>query len=142
MIDKTVTRFGSYVWMIVVSIVLLLALAGCGGDNTGTGTATTTGGDLQMSLSTNPDPPTAGPVTFTVQVKDANGQPVDGAKVTLSAKHPNMSHAGIDGELVSQGSGRYQASGSLSMGGTWSVTMSVTKDGLPTKTQTVDLPVR
>ncbi len=123
-----------------MSIVLLLGLAGCGGSDAGTGAAPS--GDLQLALSTDPNPPSAGPVTFTVEVKDAKGQPVDGAKVTLSAKHPNMSHAGIDGELAPQGSGRYQAGGALSMGGTWSVTVNVSKEGLPSKTQAFDLPVR
>ncbi len=140
MIGKTVVKFSSYTWLLIVSTVLLLGLAGCGGSDAGTGAAP--GGDLQLSLSTDPNPPAAGPVTLTVEVKDAKGQPVDGATVSVSAKHTGMSHGGIDGQLASRGSGRYQASGSFSMAGTWRATVTVSKEGLSSKTQAFDLPVR
>lgn len=134
----------------VLSLVLALGLAACEGSESGSpgspdGLSSPTGGSasaLQVSFTTDPDPAKPGPVTVIVEVKDSRGQPVTGAQVTVSIRMTNMSHSGIDGQLLEQGSGKYQASGSFMMAGTWRAKVAVSGQGLPATTSTFDIEVR
>jgi hypothetical protein len=134
----------AYVGAAAVMALVIFGLAACGGQETtgGTGVATAPpAGDLRISLTTDPNPPKAGPVTVVVEVKDAQGKPVDGAQVSVSINHTGMSHGGIKGDLTSQGSGRYQADGSFSMSGTWHADVEVTSQGGSATTQSFELQV-
>lgn len=144
---------GKLLLPLLLGVLLLLGLAGCGtsdagGSTGGTGsTATTpqsnaTSGELQVSLSVDPDPPQAGPATFTVEVKDSEGKPVEGAQVSMSGRHVGMAHGGIEGQLEEQGGGRYQAEGSFSMSGTWRFDVEAVSGSLAPKTQTFEIAVR
>ncbi len=132
-----------YLSTLLLSLTLVVGLSACGsntpGDAVGAGAAT---GEMQMSLTTDPNPAQAGPIKFIVELKDAQGQAVEGAQVSLSARHTGMSHGGIDGQLVEQGAGKYQATGSFSMAGAWHVDVEASKSGLPTKKQSFDVVVR
>ncbi len=86
-------------------------------------------GDLQLSVSLNPDPPQPGPTTFTLQVTDPAGQPVAGAQVRWSMDMTNMNMGPQNGQMTDLGSGRYQARGAFSMGGPWRISVEVSKDG-------------
>jgi hypothetical protein len=123
-VGRLLLRYGLFA---VVSMVCLAAMSGCGDppviDNTPPGVT----GDLKVALSTVPDPPTREQsTTFVVDVRDAAGNPVEGATVTLSTKMVLMSHGGIKGELVEKGGGKYEATGAFNMGGTWRVEVTVT----------------
>ena len=139
------TKYVQSAWkqllVVMLGSLILLSAAGCG---SGSGDAGQQGQprELQLSLLTEPAPPEAGPVTLIVEVKDNQGKSVDGAKVSLLARHVNMTHGGIEGDLVEQGSGRYQAAGSFSMSGTWRAEVQVEKADFPAKKQTFELAVR
>ena len=126
--------------ILILGALLLVSLAGCGSDNASKDTPVPQ--ELQIALSTDPTPAQAGPVSLIVEIKDAQGKPVEGAKVSLTARHTGMTHGGIAGDMVDQGGGRYQASGSFSMSGTWRAEVKASKEGANPKTQSFDLPVR
>ena len=135
------------VLLIILSVALSPGLVACGGsENSNSGSsgssASATAGSLQVSLTTDPSPAKPGPVSITVEVKDGQGQPVTGAQVTVSIRHVSMTHGGIDGQLLDQGSGKYQANGSFSMAGTWRAKVDVSKQGLAATTATFDIAVR
>lgn len=81
--------------------------------------------------------PTMGPSTVDVSVRNRDGRPVTDADVTAEFVMPVMPTMGKSTTtLVSEGNGRYQGSGTLSMAGSWQVTV-VAKRGnaiLATKT--------
>lgn len=121
-----------------VALLLSVTVAGLAGCGTAapspapiTGSAPTAGDSaaLQVSLSIFPDPPAAGPATFTVDVHDALGNPVDGAEVSMAAKHATMMHGGPGGTLSNQGGGKYSGEGNFSMTGQWEVTITAAKAG-------------
>jgi hypothetical protein len=122
--------------VLTLALALALALAGCGESG---GPAA---GEIQVSVSTEPDPPRSGPVDLTVEVKDSQGKAVDGARVIVNADMVGMNHAGLEGEMAPHGAGKYKASGEFIMSGTWRIKVDVTKDGLPAKSQTFHLDVR
>ncbi len=96
----------------LLGLLLLLILAGCG--RGGQDLA-----DVAMDLVVSPQPPQLGPATITVTMRDANGQPISGAKVELEG---NMSHAGMVPVFVQAAEvapGRYQADLEFTMGGDW-----------------------
>jgi hypothetical protein len=87
---------------------------------------------VEIQFRSRPDPPASGENTFEVTVRAADGSPVDGASVTAVFFMPampsmNMPAMKTSVTLVPQGSGRYEGTGQLSMGGTWQVTVTVTR---------------
>lgn len=100
-------------------------------------------GQPQISLSTNPSPPTSnGQTEVIIDVRDAAGQPLTGATVTILADMTGHSMGVMQGEAVEQGEGRYATFAPFSMGGEWKVTVEVrNEDGLLLR-QDVILPVQ
>jgi hypothetical protein len=99
-------------WARCFLAILILFLAGCG-----------RGGndlpDVGVDLTIDPHPPQLGPARITVELTDAGGQPIAGAKVELEG---NMNHAGMVPVLAraTEGPpGRYEADLEFSMGGDW-----------------------
>lgn len=82
--------------------------------------------DGPISLSTSPNPLQPGPATFFIDVKDKNGKPVDTAKVFFDLNMTTMNMGTQQGNAVSQGNGRYSATGTMSMRGPWRVSTTVT----------------
>lgn len=95
-----------------------------------------------ISLSTNPDPLQPGPATFMIEVKDKRGKPVDNAKVSFDINMTTMNMGTQQGDAISQGNGRYSATGRMTMRGPWRVSTKVTMpDGsVENKDFTVDVP--
>jgi len=119
---------------ILTTFMLILAgalvLTACGG-SAGSASPTTGAASAQITLSTNPNPPAMGPVELIVDVKDARGQPLDGADVLLLASHTSMSGMDQQGSASAQGNGRYAITADLSrMDGEWLITVQVRKDDL------------
>jgi len=91
-------------------------------------------GGATVALTTTPSPLGLGQNRFDVTVKDAGGQPIANADVTLSlvmpadpkTKHPEMR---TEGKLNNSGGGRYSGIAMVSMAGTWNVTVTATQQG-------------
>ncbi len=98
--------------------------------------AATTAGRLSIELETSPNPPKSGPVALTATVKDADGQPVADAAVTVvfaMAAMPSMNMPAMRSEaaLSPAGRGLYRGSIDVLMTGHWDVTVSATRGGQP-----------
>lgn len=82
--------------------------------------------DIQMDLSVEPANPTVGQAKLLLTIRDAAGQPIDGATVSIRG---DMAHAGMVPVLASAtgaGDGRYEAILEWTMAGDWVVVAGVT----------------
>ena len=127
-------------YIVAASLVLVVALAlsGCGGT---AATPTSTSGN-QITLTTNPNPPKSGDVEVIVQVKDTNGQPLDGATVIVIGDHTERKGMMMQGNATAQGNGRYAVKANFAMSGKWKMTVQVNKPGSPALAQDLDLEVK
>jgi hypothetical protein len=83
-----------------------------------------------------PDPPRTGAATLRLNLADAAGKPINGARIDLEG---NMSHAGmrpVFSEAREVGSGRYEAVLEFTMRGDWIILVHITlPDGRRVKKQ-------
>ena len=89
---------------------------------------------MTVQFSSTPDPPASGTNAFEVTVHDPTGVPVTDATVTAVFSMPampsmNMPAMRSEAPLAHAGGGRYRGNGELSMGGTWNVAVTVTREG-------------
>jgi nitrogen fixation protein FixH len=116
----------------------LLFVAGCSkGEEAGqpaSGTATpVTGADgLAIGFRSEPDPPHSGENDFEVTVNGPDGAPVTDATVTVVFSMPampsmNMPAMKSETTLAHEAGGRYRGAGELEMGGTWNVSVTVSR---------------
>lgn len=87
---------------------------------------------VRIEFRSTPDPPTSGDNTFEATVKNPDGSPVTDATVTAVFSMPampamNMPAMRGTATLVPEGGGRYRGIGQLSMGGTWNLTVAVSR---------------
>lgn len=92
------------------------------------------GPTLDISFRTQPDPPKTGESVFEVAVKDAGGQPVSDADVSIQLFMPamptmNMPAMRNETKLPHVGGGVYRGPGQVMMAGRWDVTVTVAKGG-------------
>ena len=95
-----------------------------------------------LTLTTRPSPLGPGQNLFEVLVKDAKGQPVTNADVSVvlvmpadpKTKHPEMR---TEGKLNNVGAGKYNGIAMVTMAGDWDVTVAASRSGkeLARKTQ-------
>lgn len=131
-----------------VAILAGALAAACGGgeQNSGAGNASTpapapqastaseaAAGNVEITLTTQPDPPKMGETTFEAMVM-AGGQPVTDADVSVELFMPampsmNMAEMRNSIALKHEGSGRYRGAGNVMMVGNWDATVSVKRDG-------------
>jgi curli biogenesis system outer membrane secretion channel CsgG len=127
---------------ILASVLVLLSvlLAACGA---GAAAPTEAGSTkpVNIILSTNPNPAVVGDVEITFTITDADGNPIEGAKVDVSAEHPAMAGMGMSGLATEQGGGTYSIQANFSDSGDWKLTVYVRKDGLDYKEE-LDFPVQ
>jgi hypothetical protein len=115
-------------------VLLTVLLAACGGAST-----PAAGGDgassqqVNIAVSTNPSPAMMGDIELVFAITDADGNPIEGAKVDVSADHIDMTGMTMGGAATDQGSGRYAIKANFSMSGNWKLTVYVRKDGLDYK---------
>ncbi len=108
----------------------LLAAAACGKP----AARTVAAGPLKTQLSIDPDPPYAGENRLHVTLRDEQGRPVDGAKVSLAYDMPAMGampEMKGRGESRPLGDGRYEIDYQLPMEGDWAVTVDVAAPDRP-----------
>jgi len=89
---------------------------------------------LAVTFRAQPDPPRTGENTFEVTVRDAAGQPVTDADVTVTffmAAMPSMNMPAMRNQtkLPQSGGGVYRGSGQVIMAGRWDVTVDVSRGG-------------
>ncbi len=115
------------------AMTVALLSAACARSN-GTASDALHAGDLLVQIAIDPDPPRAGDNVMHATVKDANGRPVDGARVELVYDMPAMGampEMKGSGEAKALGGGKYDVSYSLSMLGDWYVTVEIEAPGHP-----------
>lgn len=125
--------------VIFISIFVLLSvlLAACG---TGASASDSTK-PVNIAVSTTPDPAAVGDLELFFTLTDADGNPIEGAKVDVSADHTDMSGMGMSGLATEQGGGRYSIKANFGMSGNWKLAVYVRKDGLDYK-ETIPLTVQ
>ena len=102
---------------IVAMIVLLLLVGGCGG---------AAGADYAVALETQPSPIQNGRLgTVVLRVKDKDGQPLKGAKVSYRAEHVGMGHGAVTGVAEEKEPGVYQGGLLAPMRGTYALTVTI-----------------
>jgi Cu(I)/Ag(I) efflux system membrane fusion protein len=85
-------------------------------------------GSLSLQVSVDPDPPVVGDNRLLVEVRDAAGQPVDGAKLDFLYDMPAMGampEMKGGGTVKTLGDGRYEIAYPLAMNGDWALTLHV-----------------
>lgn len=87
-----------------------------------------------IDFSSDPSPPRKGGNTFRVKVTGTDGAPVTGAQVVVGnfmAAMPAMGMAAMKNEttLSEKGNGMYEGRATLDSGGTWQMSVTVTKNG-------------
>ena len=90
-------------------------------------------GNIEVTLTTQPDPPKMGETTFEAMVMQG-GQPVTDADVSVElfmAAMPSMNMAEMKNSvpLKHEGNGRYRGAGNVMMAGSWDATVSVKRGG-------------
>jgi hypothetical protein len=86
-----------------------------------------------IKLETNPSPAQSGDVELLLNISDQNGNPIDGAKVNVSASHPDMQSMSMGGQASELGKGKYSIKANFNMNGSWKITVQVLKDTLNVK---------
>ena len=126
---------------IVINVFVLLSvlLTACGG--AAAPTEAPSAKSVNIVLSTNPNPAVVGDVEIVFTITDANGNPIEGAKVDVSADHPAMAGMGMSGGAVEQSGGVYSIKANFSDSGDWKLTVYVRKDGLD-YSEKIDFPVQ
>ena len=69
-------------------------------------------------------------VEIILNVKDALGNPVSGASVSIYADHIDMSGMDMSGQATEQGNGRYAITANFSMSGNWLLKVDVKTEDL------------
>ena len=127
--------------VIFISVLVLTSvlLAACG--SAAAPTEASSANPVKILVSTNPNPATVGDVEIVFTITDANGNPIEGAKVDVSADHPAMAGMGMSGLATEQGGGTYSIKANFSDSGDWKLTVYVRKDGLD-YTEKIEFPVQ
>ena len=138
-------RFSGALGVAILAGALAAACDG-GEQNSGAGNASTpapappastaseaAAGNVEIRLTTQPDPPKMGETAFEAMVIAA-GQPVTDADVSVELFMPampsmNMAEMRNSVALKHEGGGRYRGAGNVMMAGNWDATVSVKRDG-------------
>jgi hypothetical protein len=127
--------------LIFVSLLVTLSvlLAACG--SAVAPTEASSAKPVNIVISTNPNPAAVGDVEMIFTITNADGNPIEGATVDVSADHPSMAGMGMSGLATEQGGGKYSIKANFSDPGDWKVTVYVRMDGLDYKEE-FEFPVQ
>ena len=118
---------------------LSVLLAACG--SAATPADTTSSKQVNIKVETNPTPAMQGNVELILIITDANGNPIEGAKVDVGADHTDMTGMGMSGLATEQGGGKYSIKANFSDSGDWKLTVYVRKGELDYKEE-IELPIQ
>jgi hypothetical protein len=107
-------------------VLLSIVLAAC--SSAATPAAESSGKPVNIKVESDPSPAMMGDAELIFKITDASGNPIEGARVDVSADHTDMSGMGMSGAATDQGSGTYSINASFSMTGTWKLTVYVRND--------------
>ena len=107
-------------------VFLSVLLAACGGSATRAPEGSAK--PVNIKVESNPTPAVVGDAELIFTITDASGNPIEGARVDVSADHTDMSDMGMSGAATDQGSGRYSINANFSMKGNWKLTVYVRND--------------
>ena len=110
------------IFILVLGLSSVL-LAACGGAAAPTDTSSAK--PVNIVVSTNPSPATAGDLEIILTITDAHGNAIEGATVDVSADHTDMTGMTMGGAATDQGGGRYAINANFSMSGNWRLTVYV-----------------
>ena len=123
---------------IVAVMLWALVTVSCGGSGGSSSASAQTGkaGEMTVTLVSDPSPLKTGDNGVMVTVKQPDGTALADATVTAVFSMPampamNMPAMRSDATLTPQGNGVYRGTSQLSMAGTWSVAISVSRSGQP-----------
>ena len=126
--------------IIFISIIVMASvlLAACGSAAT---PAATSSKPVNIKVETSPAPPMMGDIELVLTVTDANGNPIEGATVDVSAVHTDMTDMDMSGAATEQGGGKYAIQANFSMSGNWELKVYVRKEGLD-YSEEIALPIQ
>ncbi|MBI5839800.1 MAG: FixH family protein [Chloroflexi bacterium] len=127
--------------VIFISMLVLMSvlLAACG--SAATSADTISAKPVNIKIETNPNPAMMGDIELALTITDANGNPIEGATVDVSADHTDMSGMGMNGVATEQGGGKYSIKANFVMSGNWKLKVYVRKEGLD-YSEEIDLPIQ
>jgi len=119
--------------MMLVNVLVLLSIVLTACTGAATSAASVSSQPVSISVNTDPNPAAVGDIELTLHITDAEGNPIEGATVDVSADHTDMTGMTMSGAATDQGGGTYAIHANFSMSGNWKLTVYVRKDGLDFK---------
>src|SRR5215212_2734432 len=107
-------------------VVLSVLLAACGSG--ATPAADTSSKPVNIKVESNPSPAGVGDAELIFTITDAQGSPIEGARVDVSADHTDMTGMSMSGAATDQSAGRYSINTNFNMTGNWKLTVYVRND--------------
>lgn len=121
-------------FFISLFVVLAAVLAACGSTSQlAAPVEAEPSSQVNIKVENSPSPATMGDMQLIFTITDGDGNPIEGAKVDISADHTDMMGMGMSGPATDQGGGRYSINANFSMSGNWILTVYVRKEGLDYK---------
>lgn len=114
--------------LIFISLLVALSvlLTACGGS--AASATDDSAKPVNIKVESNPTPAVVGDAQLVFTITDGDGNPIEGARVDVSADHTDMSGMGMSGAATDQGSGKYSINANFSMTGNWKLTVYVRDD--------------
>ena len=117
-------------------VLLSILLTACGSAATPAATSS-----KPVNIEVEANPATMGDLELILIVTDANGNPMEGATVDVTATHTDMTGMDMSGAATEHGGGKYAINANFSHSGNWKLKVYVRKEGLD-YSEEIDLPVQ
>lgn len=126
--------------ILIFLFLLIITLTAC--SKSGLGALTQSSNNITGVLTFDPDPfEVMSPVTLSLQLTDATGQPINDAQVSYDLTMPAMKMPANQPQAIFQGEGLYTAQTTFSMSGEWQADVIVVQ-GSETTTLTFDFSIK